>query len=178
MILFILPSLIWNASQWVWDMCVASPPWSQGSKARQRFRVSISYDILMREGAWSHQAGQGDLAEVRDGWEVWEHLTVALHRGWASLEAQMVKESACNARDLGSIPGLGRCLAEGSWQPTLILLPGRMPRTEEPGGLPVHQVAKSPTQPGDEHFHFHACIEVEYRKLSLLRNTEKCFFTQ
>ena len=33
------------------------------------------------------------------------------------------KESACNAGDLGSIPGLGR------------FLPGESPWTEEPGGL-------------------------------------------
>ena len=29
-----------------------------------------------------------------------------LQNSWASLMAQLVKESACNAGDLGSIPGL------------------------------------------------------------------------
>ena len=33
------------------------------------------------------------------------------------------KESACNAGDLGSIPGLGRSL-EREWQPTPVFLPG------------------------------------------------------
>ena len=42
------------------------------------------------------------------------------------------KESACNAGDLGSIPGLGRSRA---WQPTLVFLPGESLWTEEPGGL-------------------------------------------
>ena len=32
---------------------------------------------------------------------------------WASLMAQIVKESACNAGDLSSIPGLGRSPGEG-----------------------------------------------------------------
>ena len=35
----------------------------------------------------------------------------------ASLEAQMGKESPCNARDLGSIPGLGRPPGEGNSYP-------------------------------------------------------------
>jgi len=42
--------------------------------------------------------------------------------------AQSTKESACNARDLSSITGLGR------WQPTPVFLPGVSPWTEEPGG--------------------------------------------
>ena len=32
---------------------------------------------------------------------------------WASLVAQLVKESAFNVGDLGSIPGLGRSSGEG-----------------------------------------------------------------
>ena len=35
----------------------------------------------------------------------------------ASLVAQMLKESACNAGDLGSIPGLGRSPGEGHGNP-------------------------------------------------------------
>ena len=44
-----------------------------------------------------------------------------------------VKECACNAGDLGSIPGLGRSPGQG--QPTQVFLPGESPWTEEPGGL-------------------------------------------
>ena len=36
---------------------------------------------------------------------------------WAMLLAQLVKESACNAGDLGSIPGLGRSPGEGKGYP-------------------------------------------------------------
>ena len=36
---------------------------------------------------------------------------------WASLVAQMVKESSCNAGDWDSIPGLGRCPREGNGNP-------------------------------------------------------------
>ena len=99
------------------DVCAAWFQLSEGLQARQGIGVFISYYILMREGAWSHRVGQVDLAEVRDGWEAWELLRVALQRWWASLETQMVKESAYNARDPGSIPGSGRCLGEGSWHP-------------------------------------------------------------
>ena len=37
----------------------------------------------------------------------------------SSLGGSDGKESACNARDQGSSPGLGR-----EWQPTLVFLPG------------------------------------------------------
>jgi len=48
----------------------------------------------------------------------------------------MVKESSCNAGDLGSIPGLGRSPGgERAWQPITIFLPRESPRTLEPGGL-------------------------------------------
>jgi len=43
------------------------------------------------------------------------------------------KESACNAGDLGSIPGSGRAHAEGSGY-SLPLLAWRLPWTEETGG--------------------------------------------
>ena len=46
----------------------------------------------------------------------------------------MVKESACNAGDLGSIPGLGRPWRR-VWLPTPVFLPRESPRTDEPGGL-------------------------------------------
>ena len=42
----------------------------------------------------------------------------------ASLVVQMIKKSACNAGDLGSIPELGRSPGEGNGQPTLVFLPG------------------------------------------------------
>ena len=45
-----------------------------------------------------------------------------------------VKASACNAGELGSIPGLGRSSGEGNGN-TLHTLVWRIPWTEEPGGL-------------------------------------------
>ena len=57
------------------------------------------------------------------------------------------KESACNAGDLGSIPGLGRSLGEGNWLPTPVFWPG------EGHGLYIHGVAKSQTQLSEFHFH-------------------------
>ena len=46
----------------------------------------------------------------------------------SSGKAWTVKESACNAGDVGSIPGLGR-------SPTPVFLPGESPWIEEHGGL-------------------------------------------
>ena len=45
-----------------------------------------------------------------------------------------VKVSACNAVDLGVIPGLGRSL-EKEMAPHSSILAWRIPWTEEPGGL-------------------------------------------
>ena len=45
------------------------------------------------------------------------------------------KVSACNVRDLGSIPGLGRFLWKRAWQPTPVFLPRESPWIEEPGRL-------------------------------------------
>ena len=53
------------------------------------------------------------------------------------------EESACNAGDLGSIPGLGRSLGEGNANHSSILA-WKIAWTEEPGRL--HRVAKSKTQ--------------------------------
>ena len=44
------------------------------------------------------------------------------------------KESACNAGDLGSIPGLGRSPGKGNGNP-LSILAWKIPWTEEPGRL-------------------------------------------
>ena len=44
------------------------------------------------------------------------------------------KESACNVRDLGSIPGLGRSPGGGHGTHSSILAWG-IPWTEEPGGI-------------------------------------------
>ena len=51
------------------------------------------------------------------------------------------KESACNAGDLGSVPGWGRSLGEGNDYP-LQYSCLENPWTEEPGGTTVHAVTK------------------------------------
>ena len=43
------------------------------------------------------------------------------------------KESTCDVGDLGSIPGLGRSPGEGTGHSSI--LAGKIPWTEEPGGL-------------------------------------------
>ena len=57
------------------------------------------------------------------------------------------KEFACNAGDLGLIPGLGRSPGEGKGYPL------QYSGLENSVGFVVHGVAKSQT--GLSHFHFH-----------------------
>ena len=54
------------------------------------------------------------------------------------------KEPACNAGDLGSMPGSGRFSGEGNGYP-LHYSCLENSRDEEPGGEPVHGVARSQT---------------------------------
>ena len=58
------------------------------------------------------------------------------------------KESACNVRDLGSIPGLGRSSGEGKGYPL------QCSGLENSMDGMVHGVAKSWTQLSDFHFFF------------------------
>ena len=58
------------------------------------------------------------------------------------------KESACNVRDLGSIPGLGRSHGEGKDYPL------QYPDLENSKDYTVHGVAKSQTWLSDFHFYF------------------------
>ena len=64
------------------------------------------------------------------------------------------KESACNAGDLGLIPGLGRSLGEGKSYP--LWYSG----LENPMDCIVHGVAKSWTQLNDYHFQHESAIGV------------------
>ena len=66
----------------------------------------------------------------------------------SSLVAQLVKQSACNAGDWGSIPGLGRSPGKGNGNPLqYFCLENSMDRI-------VHGVAKSWTWMSSFHFHF------------------------
>ena len=44
-------------------------------------------------------------------------IAVVIYFKWASLVAQLVKESACTVEDLDSISGLGRAPREGNGYP-------------------------------------------------------------
>ena len=59
------------------------------------------------------------------------------------------KESACNAGDLGSIPGLGRSPEERKGYPL------QYSDLEKSMDCIVHGVTKSRTRRKDLHFHFH-----------------------
>ena len=60
------------------------------------------------------------------------------------------KESACNAGDLVSIPGLGRCPGEGKGYPL------QYSDLENSMDYIVHRATKSQTQLSNFHFHFYS----------------------
>ena len=64
-------------------------------------------------------------------------------------DSSIVKESACNAEDLGLISGLGRSPAEGKGYPL------QYSGLENFMDCIVHGVTKSWTQLRDFHFHIH-----------------------
>ena len=76
------------------------------------------------------------------------YLVACLKLQGASLVAQLVKESACKAGDLGLVPGLGRSPGEGKGYPL------QYSGLENSLDCIVHGVAKSRTQQRDSHCHF------------------------
>ena len=71
-----------------------------------------------------------------------------------TLQGSAGKESACNAKDLGSIPGLGRSPGEGKGQPLQYsCLDNSMDRGAWQAA--VHWVERSQTWLSDFHFHIH-----------------------
>ena len=56
-------------------------------------------------------------SHLGNGLNLYSFIIGNLRKIGASLVAQLVKESACNERDLGSIPGLGRSPGEGKGYP-------------------------------------------------------------
>ena len=73
-------------------------------------------------------------------------------------DSSVGKESACNAGDLGLIPGLGRSPGEGKGYPF------QYSGLENSMNSIVHGVAKSPTRLSDFHFPrsmSHRAIELE-----------------
>ena len=63
-------------------------------------------------------AMQGDPGSIPGlGRSAEEGIGYPLQYSWASLVANLVKESACNVGALGSIPGLGRSPGEGKGYP-------------------------------------------------------------
>ena len=72
------------------------------------------------------------------------HLTTVFWGGFS--DSSVGKESACNAGDLGSIPGSGRSPGEGKGYPL------QYSDLEISMDCTVHGVAKSQTQLSDFHF--------------------------
>ena len=72
------------------------------------------------------------------------------------------KESACNAGDLGSIPGLGRSTGEGKGYPL------QYSGLENSMDYIVHGVAKSRTQLRDFHFHVIQNKKLKKKKKNIL----------
>ena len=68
------------------------------------------------------------------GWETAKNMGLSVFKILGFPSDSEVKAPACNAGDLGSIPGSGRFPGEGNATHSSILAL-RIPWTEEPGGL-------------------------------------------
>ena len=78
-------------------------------RSKQNFYNNIFLEIII-------------LSEVRQRkTNIWYHLYVGFPGG------SDVKESACNAADLGSNPWVGKMPWRRAWQPTPVFLPGASP---------------------------------------------------
>ena len=75
------------------------------------------------------------------------------------------KESACNAGDLGSIPGMGKSPEVGNGYPL------QYSGLENSMDHIVHGVTKSPTRLSDFHFHIHT-IKCRNIYVYLFKSTE------
>ena len=75
------------------------------------------------------------------------------------------KESACNAGDLGSIPGMGRYPGEGEGSPL------QYSDLENPRDCIVHGVAKRRTQPSN--FHSGPLVSPQIKFLSMFTSPKK-----
>ena len=75
------------------------------------------------------------------------------------------KESTCNVRDLGSIPGLGRSPGEGNSYPL------QCAGLENPMDCIDHGVAKNQTQLSNFHFHY---LTLEYKCFHNVSQRERC----
>ena len=88
-------------------------------------------------------------------------------KGASSLVASDGKESACNAGDLGSMPGLGRSLGEGNGNPLQYsCLENPMDRGAWWAIVPG--VTKSQTRLMDKHFHFQVKKKKPHKRLYTL----------
>ena len=74
------------------------------------------------------------------------------------------KESACNAGDMGSIPG--KISWRKKWQPTLVFLPGKSHGQKEPGRPQPVDLQNSWTQLGNE------TIETEELLVSTVKSNQ------
>ena len=120
----------------------------------------MSINFILFHGNWIHISLLAQLVknppamqETTVWFLCWEN---PLEKGWLPTPVFLGfpcgsagKESACNAGDLGSIPGLGRFPREGKGYPL------QYSGLENSMAWIVHGVAKSRTQLSDLHFHFH-----------------------
>ena len=85
-------------------------------------------------------------------WKIGIDIYTLLCIKWTSLMVQMVKESTCNAEDLGSIPGLERSSGEGNGNPLQYSCLKNF-KNRRAWRATVHAVAKSQTRLRDQYTH-------------------------
>ena len=81
-----------------------------GVERSSKTGMATHSSILSWSIPWTEEPGGSESMDLQS----WRPLPLWKHILWASLVAQLINESACNAGDLGLIPGLGRSPGEGT----------------------------------------------------------------
>ena len=153
-------------------MCIASPVWRTG---RLVFKLSNSPEYLSHLGVHSSVDKRICLQYRRPRFDSWvgkirwrrNRLPTPGLLGFPCGSAG--KDSACNAGDLGSIPGLGRSPGEGKGY----LL--QYSYLENSMDCIVHGFAKSRTRLSD--LHFQECMMEDTCLIMVLLNVKLTFFS-
>ena len=104
--------------EWTWR-------WPWGQRVGQGFGYSVEMSSTGEAAGRDGLKGGGMVNRCPWNPEGLAQGGLAFVTKWASLVAQMVNESTCNAGDWSLIPGSGRSPWRRKWQPTPVLLPGK-----------------------------------------------------
>ena len=137
-----LSYLTWSPARPWWSL--ESCRWQTAQVSWPRPWPSVSFRFLSEKPSGPHERSFSSWEGLEDSFPSWE--LIYKHNLLTSLIAQLIKNPACNAGDLGPIPGLGRSPGEGKGYPC------QYSDLENSMDCIVHGFSKSQTQLNDFYF--------------------------